>query len=265
MIDSPLRPSARQAAIALIAGFAAATGTLGAQARDPHTAMPERPTVSIHAGTVARGWLEFESGIQADRGPGPARATIVTTAAKIGLTDRTQFTFLTSAVDPRGGGGGIGDFAAGVKWRLADGHAVLGDFALQPVLKAPTGSAARGTGTGTTDVSLYAYSSRDIGSLHLDVNLGYTARSGGSAAAPGDAFLWSGAFSGSLSGDLGWAAELFGYPGMNGARTAVGVLAGPSLAIRNWIVVDGGVIVPVTGGLPRSVYLGATYNVGRVY
>ena len=31
-------------------------------AKDPHAAQPERPTVATHAGTVARGWFEIETG-----------------------------------------------------------------------------------------------------------------------------------------------------------------------------------------------------------
>ena len=70
---------------------------------------------------------------------------------------------------------------------------MIGDFALLPGLKLPTGSQTRGTGTGTTDVSMVLISSHVFGPLSLDVNIGGTARSGGGVAAPKRASLWTAA------------------------------------------------------------------------
>jgi hypothetical protein len=44
--------------------LAARTAGLAAQTppRDPHAVQPQRPSVAMHAGTVAAGWLEIEGG-----------------------------------------------------------------------------------------------------------------------------------------------------------------------------------------------------------
>ena len=73
---------------------------------------------------------------------------------KLGLAPRVQFSVFVSAARPSGFGTGLGDAGIGVKWRLLDGAPVLGDFAVLPMVKFPTGSQSGGTGTGTTDVSL---------------------------------------------------------------------------------------------------------------
>jgi hypothetical protein len=233
---------------------------------DPHAAQPERPTVATHAGTVAPGWAEFESGFEFDRGPGRARTNIFGTLAKFGAGPRVQFSVFVLASEPQGAAGGIGDVSTTLKWRLLDGDPVLGDVAVQPGLKLPTGSVARGTGTQTTDVSLLLISSRDAGRVHVDLNVGYTRRSGNGTNAPRQQWVWAASFGGALAGQTGWTAELFGYPGAGGVAGAdpvTAILAGPTWTVRKWLVFDVGVIVPVAGPQPRAVYAGATYNVGR--
>src|SRR5581483_825860 len=100
--------------------------------------------------------------------------------AKIGLASHAQLNIATSAVHTPEGSG-VGDLSVGLKWRLLDDSPVLGDFALMPVVKAPTGNASRGTGTGTTDATLLVISSHELGPVSLDVNGAYTRRSGNGA------------------------------------------------------------------------------------
>ena len=69
-----------------------------------------------------------------------------------------------------------------------------------------------------------------------------------------------------VGGDpAGWTAEVFGYPGMGGSAPIAGLLFGPTLAVYDWLVFDIGTIVPLTNAQPRAVYLGATFNVGKVF
>lgn len=235
---------------------------------DPHAAQPERPTVATHAGTVATGWLELESGVELDRGPGDGRNATVGTLAKFGVSPRRQFSIFLTASAPSGATGGVGDVALTLKWRIMEGNPLLGDFAIQPGLKLPTGSVSRGTGTQTTDASLLLISSRDVGSVHIDLNTGYTRRSGSGVNAPVDQWLWTASFGGALTGTTGWTAELYGYPGTAGTAGAVpliGLLFGPTFTVRNWLVLDIGAIVPVAGNQPHALYAGATYNVGRLF
>ncbi len=232
---------------------------------NPRAAQPERPTVATHAGTVAKGYVEFEVGLENDNGPRHASNHITTIVTKIGVGRRAQLSFAVNGSAPDGGRTGFGDLGAGLKLRIVDDHPWLGDFAVQPSLKFPTGSRSRGTGTGTTDASVLLISSRDVGPVHIDLNAGYTARSGDGSDAPTTAFVWTASFGGTIAGKAGWTAEVFGYPGMGGSAPIAGLLFGPTLAVYDWLVFDIGTIVPLTNAQPRAVYLGATFNVGKVF
>ena len=241
---------------------------LSAQAPpDPHTAQPERPTVATHAGTVAPGWVEIEAGAEFDRYDDRTRGGAMPVVAKIGVAPSAQLSIFGAAVQSVGAGTGIGDLGVSIKWRLADAP-VLGRFAVFPSLKIPTGSAATGTGTDTTDVGLLLISSHALGPVALDLNIGYTRRSGTGLTAPRDATVWTVSFGGPAAGRLGWVAELYGYPktsGPTGADSTVALLAGPTVQVRPWLVFDTGMIVPVTGPQPHALYAGTVYNIGRVW
>jgi hypothetical protein len=235
---------------------------------NPHAAQPERPTVATHAGTVAAGWLEFESGIELDHGSNPDHVATGLLVAKIGVASHLQLSLFGNVTRPSDNAGGVGDFAAGLKWRILDKHPLLGDFALLPSIKFPTGSVSRGSGSGTTDASLLLISSRDAGPVHIDLNAGYTFRGGSGVHPHRESWLWTASFSGAIAGSLQWTAELFGLPGTGGAAGSapiVGLLAGPTYALREWLVFDVGGIVPVAGPQPRAFYAGAVVNVGRLW
>jgi len=237
------------------------------QGVDPHAAQPERPTVATHAGTVAPGWIEIETGGEFDRfgdGSHGAGATIVT---KVGLGSHVQLNIYGSAIRlPDRDSLGIGDSAVGVKWRMTDAAPVLGRFAILPSIKFPSGSLSLGTGTDTTDASLLLISSHDLGPVALDLNASYTRRSGDGEIIPRDAALWTASFGGPAVGQVGWVAELYGLPRISGPLdSTVAVLFGPTLAVRSWLIFDGGVIVPIAGPAPHAVYCGAVWNIGRAW
>ena len=256
-------------ACAIGAAWLAMTAGLAAQdAPDPHAAQPERPTVATHAGTVAPGWLEIEAGGEFDCYADRTHGVGVPILFKVGLAPRLQLSVLTPLAGPPTGAAGIGDVSVGVKWRLLTGAKVLGDFAIEPAIKAPTGSTASGAGTGTTDVNLLVISSHALGPVAMDLNVGYTRRGGDGAAAPRDATVWTASFGGPWRGPAGWVAELYGYPatsGPAGADAIVALLVGPTWEVRSWLVLDAGVIAPIAGPQPRAAYIGVTYNVGRLW
>jgi hypothetical protein len=102
----------------------------------------------------------------------------------------------------------------------------------------------------------------------MDLNVGYTRRSGDGLAAPRSATVWTASFGGPAIGSIGWVAELYGFPatsGPAGQDAIVAVLVGPTLGLRSWLTIDGGVIVPVTGPQPHAVYFGGVWNVGRAW
>jgi len=234
---------------------------------DPHTAQPERPTVATHAGTVAPKWYEVESGVEVDRFSDHSHAVTIPTVSKLGVARRLQLSVQTPIVHPAGESStGFGDLSVGIKWRIVDGAPVVGDFAILPSIKTPTGSETSGTGTGTTDFSFLLISSHHFGPIDMDINAGYTRRSGDGSNAPRNAEVWTAAFDGPVRGRLGWDAEIYGYPGTAGPAGSppiVAILAGPSFVLRKFIVLDMGYIGPLTGPQPRAVYAGIVYNIGH--
>jgi hypothetical protein len=151
---------------------------------------------------------------------------------------------------------------------LVDDLPVLGRFALLPSVKLPTGSTATTAGTGTADVNLLLISSHDFGPVALDINLGFTRRSGNGIQAPKAATLWTISFGGPAIGVLGWVAELYGLPGTSGPAgksPVVSTLFGPTLVIQSSLVLDIGVIVPITGPQAHALYFGGVWNIGRLW
>jgi Putative MetA-pathway of phenol degradation len=250
----------------VLVSLVAAARLSAQEGQDPHAVQPERPTVATHAGTVAPGWLEIETGVEHDRfNPGISTA-FTPTLFKLGLAGNVQLSVFGSVIRDSTATG-VGDFSVGVKWRLRDDAPIVGDFAVLPVVKFPTGSAANGTGTGTTDASLVLISSHDFGALSMDVNVGYTRRSGTGSNAPVNASLWTISFGAPISGSLGWTAECYGYPatsGPAGQASIVALLGGPTFLVRKWLALDAGIIVPLAGPQPHALYAGGVYNVGRM-
>jgi Putative MetA-pathway of phenol degradation len=234
---------------------------------NPHDAQPERPTVATHAGTVAPGWFEIESGVEVDRFSDHSHGVAVPTVSKLGVAPRLQLSVQTPIVHPAGESStSFGDLAVGMKWRVVDGAPVLGDFAILPSIKTPTGSETSGTGTGTTDFSFLLISSHQFGPVDMDINGGYTHRSGDGSNAPRNAEVWTEAFGWPVHGRFGWDAEIYGYPGTAGPAGSppiVSILTGPTFALRKFVVLDVGFNGPVTGPQPRAVYAGIVYNIGH--
>ncbi len=262
------------AALALAALITAAPSRAGAQAGgspNPHAAQPERPTVATHAYTVAPGWIEVEAGAQRQQQGATADRIAVPLLLKIGLTGRVQLDLAPAwQRDAEGGGArsGITDFLVGIKWRLVDAAPVVGAVAMQSTLALPTGSPESGRGSGKAAVNVLVISSRRIGPLSLDVNAGYTRLGGESATTPRDSTVWTAAASMPVAGRLGWAAELYGYPGTsgpNGQPPVVALLTGPSLTVSPSLVLDAGAIFDVARFGSTAVYAGLTWNIGRIW
>ena len=246
--------------IVVVASIAFASALHAQDARDPHAAQPERPTIATHAGTVAPGWFEIETGVERDRVAAGITSLSTPTLFKFGIAPRVQFDVSITTVRASANQSmGIGDGGIGVKWRLAEGLPILGDFAVQPSVKFPTGSVTQGTGTGTTDATILLISSHVIGPTALDVNAGLTRHSDGTNAG-----LWTVSTGTTIHGPLAWAAEIYGYPGFVDAP-AVGFLTGPTWTLAQWFVADAGVIINVAGPQPPAVYAGLTWNVGRIH
>jgi hypothetical protein len=258
-------------ALAFVAGIAHAQDSgKDSATRDPHAVQPERPTVATHAGTVARGWIELEEGGEWDKLPDGTRSFTAPTNLKTGLGSRAQLNLMFNvirAANVRGGNLSLGDLTVGVKYRIVDDGRLLGDFAILPAIKLPTGQVESGAGTGTTDFSLLLISSHEVGPVAIDLNVGETRRSGDGSRAPKAAGIWTASFGFPLVGRLGWVAEAFGYPrtaGIAGAPAIAAFLTGPTFSPLEWLAIDAGVIAPITGPQPRAAYAGLVWNLGCV-
>jgi len=233
--------------------------------RDPHAVQPERPTVATHAGTVARGWVELEEGAEWDKLDDGSRVFVAPTNLKIGLASRAQLNVLLNLFHRSGPDGSFaaGDLTLGVKYRILNDNRILGDFAVLPALKLPTGSGL--AGTGTTDFSLLLISSRDIGPVAVDLNIGQIRRTGNGTEAPRTAGLWTASFGFPITGPVGGVLEFFGFQrttGPAGAKGTAAMLVGPTFLVREWLSLDGGIIVPITGPQPHALYTGFVWNFG---
>jgi len=246
----------------------AAQSTRDSTARDPHTVQPERPTVATHAGTVARGWLELEEGGEWDKAPDGKRSFFAPTNLKIGLASRAQLNLLVNLISDPALGGSLtaGDITIGVKYRIIDDAPIIGDFAILPAIKLPSASTIL-AGTGTTDFSLLLISSHQLGPIAMDLNVGETWRGGDGTSAPKTASIWTASFGIPISGQLGAAAEVFGYPrttGPAGAKGTAALLIGPTYLARKWLALDSGIIVPIAGEQPHAMYVGFVWNLGCI-
>ena len=249
--------------LVLLLTFAASAGAQ----QDPRAVQPERPTVATHAYTVAPGYLEIEAGVQAAQPAGETQfsAPIV---AKFGLAPRLQLELQGGWVRnaaPAATIAGLTDVAIALKQRVLDAAPLVYDFSVQGSIKLATG--ARDVGTGTTDLSLLLISSRAIGAAELDLNAGWTHRSGDGTVVPTSATLLTASLGSPIRGPVGGVAELFGYPGTGGAAgtsAQVGFLFGPTLQLVPWLVLDAGAILNVRNLGANAIYAGATYNAGRI-
>ena len=243
----------------------------GPQTPDPHAAQPERPTVATHAYAVAPGWVEVEAGLQRQHLGALADRLAVPIVLKIGLSGRLQLGVAPGWQREAEGGGaqaGLTDVLVGVKWRLADCAPIVGAFAVQGAVSLPTGSADSGRGSGKAAVNLLVISSQRVGPLSIDLNAGYTRLGGESPAAPRDSTVWAVAAAVPIAGRVGWAAEVFGYPGTsgpNGGPPVVGFQTGPNFTVRPNLVLDAGATFDIEGWGGTAFYAGLTWNIGRLW
>ena len=268
-LDLP-RPVTRALAAALLALGLSAPARAQAPP-NPHAAQPERPTVATHAYTVAPGWIEVEAGSQRQAEGALADRLALPIVVKIGLSSRLQLGVAPGWQREAEGGGaqaGVTDLVIALKWRLTDDAPVIGAFAIQPGVSLPSGSADAGRGSGTMAVSVLLVSSRRIGNVSIDLNAGYTRLGGESASFPRNSTVWAAATAVPVAGRLGWAAEVFGYPGTSGpagAPPVVAFLTGPTFALKPSLVLDAGTIFDIEGWGGTAIYAGLTWNIGRLW
>ena len=255
-----------RSAIVIVAALVLLASAASAQTPpDPRTAQPERPTVATHAFTVAPGYGELEMGGEWDYNEDGTTAWSAPALLKIGLARHLQLDLQTIVVHPTGETTGVVGTLVQAKWHIASGVSFLEDVAVEAGVKFPTGG--QPPDYDTTDTSLLFISSHQHGAFSLDVNVGYTHRSGNDSLAPKNSTMATVSAAWSLPRDFGIGLEVFTYPGTSGRAggpTTVGLLTGPTYRVSNTCVVDAGFIVRLLGDQPEAIYAGVTYNVGRL-
>ena len=247
--------------------FAQERDSTKAEPDDPRAVQPERPTVATHAHTVAPGYVEFEVGVQGDHVGDGSRAWGAPVVTKVGLGSHLQLNVSTPVFFAAPShASGRGDAAIGIKWRILDRHPLLGDFALLPAVKLPTGSAVDGTGSGSTDLSITVISSYEFGPVAMDLNAIYTRLGSTNDAQASDDALWTASFGTQVAGPFGYVVELFGHPTIDGSGTpsSVALLTGPTFLADRTFAIDVGIITRLRGEIPNSIYAGVVWNVGRL-
>jgi hypothetical protein len=259
---------ARVAAVAVALGCA--PGVLRAQEeRDSTAVLPERPTVATHAYVIKPGFVEAEAGAIYQR-PAGGGTVDVPVHLKFGVTRWLQLAISPGLSTNHGGAGGdvqagFTDLAFQAKLVVGTGLPVLGDFAVQPSLKLATGSTSRGFGTGTTDGGILLVSSHQVLGGEIDANAGITFSSGDGTDAPKQSTVWAVSGGRPIAGPLGAVVEVFGFPGTTGPAGGppqVGLLFGPTFAVRPSLVLDAGAIVNVRRLGGNAAYVGLTANLG---
>ena len=111
---------------------------------------------------------EIDLGSQTQHGPDGASGTIPHLELNYGLLPNLQVHLIAPEAFAAAGGGsrhfGYGDTELGIKYRLFQGSDSLPEIAAFPLVELPTGSAARGLGTGRTQLYLPLWLQRSSGS-----------------------------------------------------------------------------------------------------
>src|SRR5689334_1740251 len=108
-----------------------AASSVSTNAPDPRAVQPERPSVATHAGTVAPGYVEIETGVETDRNPDDTHTLLIPSVVKVGIAPQAQLSIFAPVLRTTTAPLGIGDLGAGLKWRFTDGGP-LGRVAILP-------------------------------------------------------------------------------------------------------------------------------------
>jgi hypothetical protein len=230
---------------------------LGAQqADDGHAARPERPTVATHAFSVARGYLEIESGVARVQQDGERDLSMIVTS-KLGIAKHLQLTVTTSITNGSPGVTALDPVFAGVKWQLTPEREGRPTFALMPGVTFANGPRR----ASDAAFSLIGVMSQPLGPVSMDLNVAATRLNGANGQVP---YLWTASFGGALAGPFGWGLELSGSGGSDGANPSQ-LLGYVGYTVKPWLVLDVGWSSPPSGAGAKTLFAGATYNVGRVF
>jgi Putative MetA-pathway of phenol degradation len=267
----------RARAAFLLAFALLAAGGAGADDQ-PLTPVPNRPTASTTAESVAAGVFEVEGGIEAARDHQNLGGLL-----KLGALDQLELWLggvpfqraETGCLGPPMPGAsctiehesGVGDAIAGFKLRLLRQKGDVPSISVLYLAKLPTASAGRGLGSGKVDHAATLLVSKDFGKIHLDFNEGIELLGRPESDGFDHDFFTALAASCPVSARWGVSGEVSGFSSaVDGDSGTVSVLGAATYSPSPRLVLDAAVSVGVHGDQPRiTVLAGATYTVGRAF
>lgn len=243
---------------------------LAAQDPEAFTVNPNRPTFATPARTTQEGVLELEAGLQRSLFRDGSRSDFEPFLLKLGQHPRFEWRlgwngYLTQTAPDGSHAQGFSDPSLGFQWHPLDQDALGFDGALGCFHKFATADASRGLGTGRADDTLVLLASKDLGPIHVDVNLlrGWIGQPEGGRAGQTSATLSA---SWQVAGPWGMGAELYTVGPTPAAARDSAFLAYASWQPVSRVVFDAGFDHGLSSGAPRwNLFCGVTCGLGRLF
>ncbi len=243
---------------------------LAAQDADAITVNPNRPTFATPSRTTQDGVLELEAGLQRTEFKDASRSDFEPILFKFGQGARFEWRlgwngYLTERSPDGSRVGGFSDPTFGFQWHPVDQDRAGVDAAIGLFHKFATANAAKGLGSGKADDTLVLLASKDLGPIHVDVNVlhGWIGQAEGGRAGQD-----SGTVSASwpLVGAWGMGAEVYTISPLPGAARDTALLTYASYQFSSRAVFDAGFDHGLSAGAPRwNLFCGVTVGLGRFF
>jgi hypothetical protein len=209
---------------------------------------------------VKPGVFEIEYGMEA-----ASKHQNINGVLKFGLFKNMELWFTNDHLERDSGVAGVGDSAAGFKYKFYNQTKPLPSISIFYLASIPTATA--NLGTGAMGHSLQLLLSKDFGKHHFDVNYGpnFLGRPGGNGF---DRQYFSAlSYSHPILGKWAWTGEIAGYSRANPANPASMILLASALySVSPRLVIDCGGYFGAYGNFPTFTFAaGVTYSVADLY
>lgn len=243
---------------------------LMAQDADAITVNPNRPTFATPSRTTQAGVLELEAGLQRTEFKDGSRSDFEPFLLKLGQAPRFEWRlgwngYLTQTAPDGSRAQGFSDPTFGFQWHPLDQDRLGFDGAVGYFHKFAVADAGKGLGSGRADDTLVLLASKDLGPIHVDVNLlhGWIGLADGGRAGQTDGTVSA---SWPLAGAWGMGAEVYTVGPLPGVARDTAFLTYASYQVSSRVVFDAGFDRGLSVGAPRwNLFCGVTCGLGRLF